>query len=85
MDYELVGLIFFNLRPMLQASSVGGKKHSVLTDYILKVLDLDICSQTLVGSDMVRGVSGGQRKRVTSGLFTFEQINNNLFTESYCY
>ncbi|XP_022948217.1 ABC transporter G family member 31-like isoform X1 [Cucurbita moschata] len=51
----------------MKASSVGGKKHSVLTDYILKVLDLDICSQTLVGSDMVRGVSGGQRKRVTSG------------------
>ncbi|XP_022948220.1 ABC transporter G family member 31-like [Cucurbita moschata] len=51
----------------MKASSVGGKKHSVLTDYILKVLGLDICSQTLVGNDMVRGVSGGQRKRVTSG------------------
>ncbi|KGN47083.1 ABC transporter G family member 31 [Cucumis sativus] len=51
----------------MKASSVGGKKHSVLTDYILKVLGLDVCSETLVGSDMVRGVSGGQRKRVTSG------------------
>lgn len=51
----------------MKASSVSGKKHSVLTDYILKVLGLDVCSETLVGNDMVRGVSGGQRKRVTSG------------------
>ncbi|XP_022148375.1 ABC transporter G family member 31 isoform X2 [Momordica charantia] len=51
----------------LKASSVHGKKHSVLTDYVLKVLGLDVCSETLVGNDMVRGISGGQRKRVTSG------------------
>ncbi|XP_023513303.1 ABC transporter G family member 31-like [Cucurbita pepo subsp. pepo] len=51
----------------MKASSVSGKKHSILTDYILKVLGLDVCSETLVGNDMVRGVSGGQRKRVTSG------------------
>lgn len=51
-----------------QASSVAGKKHSVATDYILKVLGLDICAETIVGSDMLRGVSGGQRKRVTTGL-----------------
>lgn len=51
-----------------QAASVGGKKHSVSTDYVMKVLGLDICSETIVGSDMLRGVSGGQRKRVTTGL-----------------
>ncbi|KAF1863633.1 hypothetical protein Lal_00030702 [Lupinus albus] len=51
----------------MKASSVGGKKHSVNTDYILKVLGLDVCSETIVGNDMLRGVSGGQRKRVTSG------------------
>lgn len=56
----------FDLTP--QASSVGGKKHSVNTDYILKVLGLDVCAETIVGSDMIRGVSGGQRKRVTTGL-----------------
>ncbi|CAI8585681.1 unnamed protein product [Vicia faba] len=62
-----------NIRPspeidaFMKASSVGGKKHSVNTDYILKVLGLDICSDTIVGNDMVRGVSGGQRKRVTTG------------------
>ncbi|XP_043723660.1 ABC transporter G family member 31-like isoform X2 [Telopea speciosissima] len=51
----------------MKASSVSGKKHSLSTDYILKVLGLDICAETLVGNDMLRGVSGGQRKRVTTG------------------
>lgn len=51
----------------MKASSVGGRKHSVQTDYVLKVLGLDVCSDTLVGNDMLRGVSGGQRKRVTTG------------------
>ncbi|CAA0842345.1 ABC transporter G family member 31, partial [Striga hermonthica] len=62
-----------NIRPRpeidayMKASSVGGKKHSVSTDYMLKVLGLDICAETLVGNDMLRGVSGGQKKRVTTG------------------
>ncbi|XP_057956194.1 ABC transporter G family member 31 isoform X2 [Malania oleifera] len=62
-----------NIRPspeidaFMKASSVSGKKHSVSTDYILKVLGLDVCADTKVGNDMLRGVSGGQRKRVTSG------------------
>lgn len=52
----------------VQASSVSGKMHSVSTDYVLKVLGLDVCSETVVGNDMLRGVSGGQRKRVTTGI-----------------
>ncbi|KAK1392228.1 ABC transporter G family member 31 like [Heracleum sosnowskyi] len=62
-----------NIRPspeidaFMKASSIGGRKHSISTDYILKVLGLDICADTVVGSDMNRGVSGGQRKRVTTG------------------
>ncbi|KMT19204.1 hypothetical protein BVRB_1g015960 [Beta vulgaris subsp. vulgaris] len=51
----------------MKALSVGGKRHSISTDYLLKVLGLDICADTAVGNDMNRGVSGGQRKRVTSG------------------
>ncbi|KAK9131815.1 hypothetical protein Scep_011343 [Stephania cephalantha] len=51
----------------MKASSVSGMKHSLATDYILKVLGLDVCADTIVGSEMIRGVSGGQRKRVTTG------------------
>ncbi|GAB2274463.1 ABC transporter G member 31 [Dionaea muscipula] len=51
----------------MKASSVGGKKHSIWTDYVLKVLGLDLCSDTIIGDGMQRGVSGGQRKRVTTG------------------
>ncbi|KAK7305391.1 hypothetical protein VNO77_43296 [Canavalia gladiata] len=51
----------------MKATSVGGKKHSVMTDYIMKVLGLDVCSDTVVGNEMLRGVSGGQKRRVTTG------------------
>uniref|UniRef100_A0A453QJG1 ABC transporter domain-containing protein n=1 Tax=Aegilops tauschii subsp. strangulata TaxID=200361 RepID=A0A453QJG1_AEGTS len=51
----------------MKTASVGGDKHNLVTDYVLRVLGLDICADTLVGSDMERGVSGGQRKRVTTG------------------
>lgn len=51
-----------------QASAFGGRTHSISTDYVLKVLGLDVCSETIVGNDMLRGVSGGQKRRVTTGL-----------------
>lgn len=63
----------------VQASSVAGKKHSVSTDYVLKVLGLDVCAETVVGSDMLRGVSGGQRKRVTTGL----SLSSSLYVFPY--
>ncbi|KAJ8747740.1 hypothetical protein K2173_013115 [Erythroxylum novogranatense] len=51
----------------MKASVVGSRRHSISTDYVLRVLGLDVCSETVVGNDMLRGVSGGQRKRVTTG------------------
>ena len=33
----------------------------------LKVLGLEVCADTLVGDEMLRGISGGQKKRVTTG------------------
>ncbi|CAI5967831.1 unnamed protein product [Closterium sp. NIES-64] len=32
------------------------------------ILGLDICADTVVGNDMLRGISGGQKKRVTTGV-----------------
>ncbi|KAK1279749.1 putative pleiotropic drug resistance protein 7 [Acorus gramineus] len=50
----------------MKASSLGGQA-SVITDYILKILGLDICADIMVGDEMLRGISGGQKRRVTTG------------------
>ncbi|KAH0930431.1 hypothetical protein HID58_016158 [Brassica napus] len=55
------------VNPIVQAISVNGLKRSLQTDYILKILGLDICAETLVGNAMKRGISGGQKKRLTTG------------------
>ncbi|KAK1311944.1 putative pleiotropic drug resistance protein 7 [Acorus calamus] len=51
----------------MKSVSLGGQEANVMTDYILKILGLDICADTMVGDEMIRGISGGQRKRVTTG------------------
>ncbi|PKA53766.1 Putative pleiotropic drug resistance protein 7 [Apostasia shenzhenica] len=50
----------------MKAISVEGQEN-VITDYILKILGLEICADTMVGDAMIRGISGGQKKRVTTG------------------
>ncbi|KAH9724097.1 ABC transporter G family member 37 [Citrus sinensis] len=51
----------------MKAISAEGLENSLQTDYILKILGLDICADTMVGDPMRRGVSGGQKKRLTTG------------------
>ncbi|KAL3631833.1 transcription factor [Castilleja foliolosa] len=51
----------------MKAAAIEGQEASIVTDYVLKILGLDICADTLVGDEMIRGISGGQRKRVTTG------------------
>ncbi|KAI3912940.1 hypothetical protein MKW92_048293 [Papaver armeniacum] len=51
----------------MKAAAIDGQEASVVTDYVLKILGLDICADTLVGNEMLRGISGGQKKRVTTG------------------
>ncbi|XP_062025264.1 ABC transporter G family member 37-like isoform X1 [Rosa rugosa] len=50
----------------MKAISVEGLKKSLMTDYIIKILGLDICAETIVGDPMQRGISGGQKKRLTT-------------------
>ncbi|CAL9014492.1 unnamed protein product [Prunus brigantina] len=51
----------------MKAISIEGLKNSLQTDYIMKILGLDICADTIVGDAMQRGISGGQKKRLTTG------------------
>ncbi|KAF1330392.1 Pleiotropic drug resistance protein abc superfamily, partial [Globisporangium splendens] len=40
-------------------------------DIVIQELGLEICQHTLVGNAMLRGISGGERKRVTTGEMEF--------------
>ncbi|KAK4419344.1 ABC transporter G family member 39 [Sesamum alatum] len=51
----------------MKSTSILGQKTSLVTDYILKILGLDVCSDIMVGDDLRRGISGGQIKRLTTG------------------
>ncbi|OWM68977.1 hypothetical protein CDL15_Pgr025164 [Punica granatum] len=51
----------------MKATAMIGQETNLGTDYVLKLLGLDICADVMVGDDMRRGISGGQKKRVTTG------------------
>ncbi|KAF7026533.1 hypothetical protein CFC21_038644 [Triticum aestivum] len=51
----------------MKATAVQGQESNIVTDLTLKVLGLDICADMPIGDDMIRGISGGQKKRVTTG------------------
>ncbi|ONK61434.1 uncharacterized protein A4U43_C08F29880 [Asparagus officinalis] len=50
----------------MKAISMEGLERSLQTDYILKIMGLDICADTMIGDAMRRGISGGQKKRLTT-------------------
>ncbi|GKV37528.1 hypothetical protein SLEP1_g45550 [Rubroshorea leprosula] len=70
----------------MKAISMAGQETSLVTDYVLKILGLDICSDIMVGDAMRRGISGGQKKRVTTGemlvgpakVFFMDEISTGL-------
>ncbi|CAN1258329.1 Pleiotropic drug resistance protein 2 [Linum perenne] len=70
----------------MKATSFPGQENSLVVDYVIKLLGLDICADILVGNDMRRGISGGQKKRVTTGemlvgpakVFLMDEISTGL-------
>ncbi|KAJ3697920.1 hypothetical protein LUZ61_001625 [Rhynchospora tenuis] len=52
---------------LTKAAVIGGHEADVVTDYVLKILGLENCADTIVGNQMLRGISGGEKKRVTTG------------------
>ncbi|XP_077218189.1 pleiotropic drug resistance protein 3-like isoform X2 [Tasmannia lanceolata] len=51
----------------MKATSIEGLERTLQTDYILKILGLDVCADMMVGDAMRRGISGGEKKRLTTG------------------
>ncbi|CAH9108624.1 unnamed protein product [Cuscuta epithymum] len=70
----------------MKATAIAGQESSLVTDYVLKILGLDICADIMVGNEMMRGISGGQKKRVTTGemlvgpakVFFMDEISTGL-------
>ncbi|KAJ0079524.1 hypothetical protein Patl1_23908 [Pistacia atlantica] len=70
----------------MKAISVEGIDRTLQTDYVLKILGLDVCADTMVGDVMRRGISGGQKKRLTTAemivgptkVLMMDEISNGL-------
>ncbi|KAJ8557584.1 hypothetical protein K7X08_003209 [Anisodus acutangulus] len=70
----------------MKATAVAGQESSLVTDYVLTILEMDICAAIMVGDEMRRGISGGQKKRLTTGemlvgpakVFFMDEISTGL-------
>ncbi|XP_061374184.1 pleiotropic drug resistance protein 2-like isoform X3 [Gastrolobium bilobum] len=70
----------------MKATAMEDQETSLITDYVLKILGLEICADTLVGDEMRRGISGGEKKRLTIGemlvgpakVFLMDEISTGL-------
>ncbi|ONM29556.1 glossy13 [Zea mays] len=56
-----------DLDVFMKALALEGKQTSLVAEYIMKILGLDVCADTIVGDEMIKGISGGQKKRLTTG------------------
>ncbi|KAL4340272.1 hypothetical protein GQ457_08G013760 [Hibiscus cannabinus] len=62
-----VGTRYDLLKELARREKEAGIFPEADVDLFMKLLGLDICKDTIVGDEMHRGVSGGQKKRVTTG------------------
>ncbi|KAK4754744.1 hypothetical protein SAY87_008501 [Trapa incisa] len=58
-----------------KASTKQGQKEDIITGYVLKILGLEVCADTIVGDELNRGISGGQKRRVTTGEMLVSPVN----------
>ncbi|KAK9232141.1 hypothetical protein WN943_022384 [Citrus x changshan-huyou] len=62
-----VGSRYELLTELARRENEAGIKPDPDIDVYMKVLGLEVCADTMVGDEMIRGISGGERKRVTTG------------------
>ena len=55
----------------------------MIVHLFFQILGIDTCADTLVGDAMRSGISGGQKKRLTTGIFvTKKEIRKHVFDAS---
>ncbi|KAF7806336.1 ABC transporter G family member 32 [Senna tora] len=70
----------------MKSLALGAQETNLVVDYIMKILGLDSCGDTLVGDEMLKGISGGQKKRLSTGellvgparVLFMDEISNGL-------
>lgn len=85
-EKEAVTKLDPNIDAFMNASTFSGRETNLITDYVLKILGLETCADTMVGDQMRRGISGGEKKRVTTGemlvgpanVFYMDEISTGL-------
>lgn len=68
------------------ASAAERSLRSSLVDYVIDALELRECENVILGNELARGVSGGQKKRVTIGevllsgarILSLDEVTNGL-------
>lgn len=56
-----------DIEAFMKAHAMEGKREHIGSEFVMRILGLDICAETYIGNHVIRGISGGQRKRVTTG------------------
>ncbi|XP_020969253.1 ABC transporter G family member 32-like [Arachis ipaensis] len=58
----------------MKSIAFGGQETDIVVEYIIKILGLDICGDTLVGDEMLKGISEGQKKQLITGELLIENM-----------
>ncbi|KAL7594961.1 hypothetical protein Lser_V15G29884 [Lactuca serriola] len=75
-----------DIETFMNATTNPTRETNYVTEYVLKILGLETCADTMVGDQMRRGISGGEKKRVTTGemlvgpanVFFMDEISTGL-------